>query len=100
MYVRGQALTFADLAKAVQRDAGLGQTSLADLTPIDQLANLPLTSTGEVGYSAADQAISTAGIPYQTPALNSTPSVTNFNWGLLAAAVAGVFLFAAVAGKK
>jgi hypothetical protein len=94
MYVRGQALTFADLAKAVQRDAGLGQT------PIDELVNLPLTSTGEVGYSAADQAISTAGIPYQTPALNSTPSVTNFNWGLLAAAVAGVFLFAAVAGKK
>lgn len=93
MYVTGQALTFADLAKAVQRDAGLGQ--------ISTLNTLPLTSQGEVGYSASDQAIENV-IPYLTPTLlqSESPSVTNFNWGLLAAAVGGLFLFAAVVGKK
>lgn len=86
MYVRERALTFADLAKAVQRDAGLGQTSSID--------NLPVGTTSDISdpYSLVSLA-SDAGI-------SPTPSVTTFNWGLLVAAVAGVFLFAAVAGKK
>jgi len=76
-------LTFADLSKAMQQDAGLGQLTQ------DSLDNLPLT--GQVGESPLDQAISNAPI---TAAAN--PGIP---WGTLAlVGVVGLVLFSV--GKR
>ena len=79
-----RALNFGDLQRAMN-SGGLGQLTT------DSLANIPLT--GQVGETTTDQAIAHS-------ALSLTASVSNLNWGLLAACVAGLFLFVELTSKK
>ena len=78
MYVREQALTFADLSKAVQASAGLGQIDAS---------SLPLTSS--VDDSA--NVLSLSNVASQIPSIS---------WTTLALIAGGLIVFSMVVGKK
>lgn len=90
MYVSEKALTFADLSKAMQASAGLGQTLSVDTLPSDQGS-----------FDTFDNAIINAAagaIPVQGG--GTVASSGGAPWGLLALVVGGLFIFSAVVGKK
>ena len=74
MYVREKALTFADLSKAVQASAGLGQIDAS---------TLPLTSSADDSANV----FSLSNVASQIPSMP---------WGTLALIVGGLFLFSIV----
>lgn len=85
MYIgqRCPPLTFEDLASATLRSAqGMGQIP-------DSFNDLPLTSSGEVGYSSTD-VLATLQPSVSTP----------MPWGTLALVAAGLIVFGLVVGKR
>jgi len=97
VYTTENALTFADMAKAVQRSAGLGQVTCPDgSTAPDALSCLPFETTPGGGglLPVASAAGVTAEQPYYTNFLGmQIPTSTLLIGGLIAAIALGSAFF-------
>ena len=96
MYVDPRPLTFADLTKAVQRDAGLGQV---DQTLLDAMnANNPVQpqSVDALNNSVINSAI------FGTPVVGggTVGTVGTVPWMNIALVAGGLILFSMFVGKK
>jgi hypothetical protein len=96
VYTTENALTFADMAKAVQRSAGLGQVTCPDgsIAP-DALSCLPVETPGGGGLlPVATEAATTAEQPYYTNFLGmQLPTSTLLIGGIIAAIALGAAFF-------
>lgn len=115
MYVNPQPLTFADLARATLRSAGLGQGDLSTLPDVSVTGgDLP----GLILASAAGEP-NDSGVPLSNQPIVSgsetNPSSPNYNpyavalaaagtpgisWGTVALIGGGLFILAMLAGKR
>jgi hypothetical protein len=97
VYTTENALTFADMAKAVQRSAGLGQVTCPDgsMAP-DALSCLPVQTPAETApVNALFSAESAAGEQpyYQTVLGMQIPTSTLLIGGIIAAIALGAAFF-------
>jgi len=106
MYVNPQPLTFADLARATLRSAGLGQTTTdafgtydsSDYVDYGSASSLPLSTP----MSAETNPASPNYNPYTSAlvAAGATAPSTSMPWGTLAAVAGGLILFGLLVGKR
>jgi hypothetical protein len=105
MYVNPQPLTFADLSKAVQRDAGLGQTVTDPFGTYDQsqyvdygsAASLPLSTP----MSQETNPTSPNYNPYTTALVAAgTTASTSIPWSTVGLFGLGIFVLYMVLGRK
>jgi hypothetical protein len=103
VYINERALTFADLSKAVQASAGLGQVTL-DFpfgTPTDSGDTFNPNDPTYAAQSAASLPPgSVAPLTAAQSTFLQTGSTFSAPWGTLALCVGGLFLFSMVIGKK
>jgi hypothetical protein len=96
VYVNDRPFTFADMAKAVQRDAGLSGLGQCTPDPNDPLSCLPVQSAGSAAVSNAvgnAQGASEISSYYTTVGGVSISNTTLLLGGL---AIAAVFFFGAM----
>jgi hypothetical protein len=105
MYVNPQPLTFADLARATLRSAGLGQITTdpfgtydsSDYVDYGSASSLPLSTpiSGETNPSSPNYN------PYTVQlAAAGSSAVASIPWGTIGLAAAGILLFGMLAGKR
>ena len=108
MYVKPQPLTFADLSKAMQRDAGfsgLGQTTCDPFGCYDSsqyvdygsASSLPLSSTPSAELNPSSPSYNPYSVAL-TAAGASAP--TAMPWGTLGLVAGGLILFGLLVGNK
>lgn len=104
MYVNPQPLTFADLSKAVQRDAGLGQVQSDPFGTYDEsqyvdygsAASLPLSTpmTQETNPTSPNYN------PYTTALVAAGTSAASIPWATVGLIGGGILLLFMLAGKR